>query len=1012
MYITPRVLIQQEFTQLPVYREFPLPAFILGPQYALTRYSEASEKPFTALTTLDGAPTADGNEYQTDTDTVYDFPNVPAGGAVDADYSKLYAEAVTAQYFPNAELGSTTSHDDVVLVEGPAGQTYTNKVRFANLVLKSTEGYDREDYFADRDVSVGDTIKVTDDNGLSVSAKITALTPEDGSMNNALAAVVAPVIASGADATASNSTTLTCAGAAFVASEVVGQYITITGKGVFKILARPNATTLKLNAKVTAAGAGYHIGGTYNDPSNAAAAVEDYNNAPTLTAGSVPAGVTVSNTSTAYKGYAASKILSDTYTVTVTTAGKVGTSTVLFSVSSAAGAFAAKTSQALTAGALTVDNANGNDVELTFADSGSNTIPLGLTWTVAVVAPVTQVDPVVSVAVYTGPSDMVYKLLVERGGAFYNGSNGESCARIVVSASNIDTSTVVLPRSATAFNIGSYGTKVNFAAASNNGGLIAGDAYYVPVQAELVGKVNVVEFASDMAEAMVSLGSTFTATLSLVQASINIPAVRDLLADSRNWTQDGNYITVTSGITSYDSRLHILGTPARLNVTSAKLFAEHRDLLQDNINAIGSLRDLASVTRELGTVHPDNPLAQGVYDAVLNSNNQVVYYIGVETDDLEGYTQAIKISEKSDKVYGFVPLTFDRTVQDAVVSHVNAYSTPEVGRWRVAWLSVQDKRTAVTYDLKENGDPFSITITDDPSITGTQYKLVTMPDATFIADGVRPNDKVRVNFKLNSDGVLVYDEYTVDTVRTQTSLTLTRALAAPINSLTKAQIVRVYTKSERATNIAFVGGEFNNRRVRCVFPDSFKYGGVTKQGYFAAAGLAGLRAGVVPHQGLTNTEYLGADDLSKVVVEFSQDDLNTMAEQGIWLLTQEVVGATPYVRHQLTTDESSLNTSEDSITTNVDSISYALKHTLEPFIGRFNVNIENVAVVRAAIVAELSFRATSTRTARAGNQLVSFVPKDDIIRLEQNSTYKDRIDCEVRLNVPYPMNYINLKLVV
>jgi hypothetical protein len=200
--------------------------------------------------------------------------------------------------------------------------------------------------------------------------------------------------------------------------------------------------------------------------------------------------------------------------------------------------------------------------------------------------------------------------------------------------------------------------------------------------------------------------------------------------------------------------------------------------------------------------------------------------------------------------------------------------------------------------------------------------------------------------------------------------------------------------------------------VRCVFPDTFKYGGITKQGYFAAAGLAGLRSGVVPHQGLTNTEYLGADDLSKVVVEFTQEDLDTMADAGIWLLTQEVIGATPYVRHQLTTDDSSLNTSEDSITTNVDSISYALKRVLSPFIGRWNVNRENVAIIRAAVVAELLFRATNTYTVRAGNQLTSFSPADDIIALAQNATFKDRIDCEVRLNVPYPLNYISLKLVV
>jgi hypothetical protein len=421
---------------------------------------------------------------------------------------------------------------------------------------------------------------------------------------------------------------------------------------------------------------------------------------------------------------------------------------------------------------------------------------------------------------------------------------------------------------------------------------------------------------------------------------------------------------------------------------------------------------LADITAKLGTVHPDNPLAQGVYDAVLNAQNQIVYFVAVATDDLAGYAEAIKISEKSDKVYSFVPLTFDRTIQDAVISHVNAYSTPEVGRWRIAWVAVADQKTSLLFDLKEDHTPYTATVTDDPAVSGTQYKLLTVEGATFVSSGVRPNDTVRFNFRSTSDGKVTYDEYVVDRVRTNTTLVLAKALTAPINSPVKVQIVRNYTKSERAANIAARGGEFNNRRVRCVFPDTFKYGGVTKQGYFLAAGLAGLRSGVVPHQGLTNSEYLGADDLSKVVVEFNQDDLDTMAEQGIWLITQEVLGATPYVRHQLTTDTESLNTSEDSITTNVDSISYALKKILAPYIGKYNVNIENVAVIRAAVVAELSFRATGTYTARAGNQLVSFTPKDDIISIGQNSIYKDRIDATVRLNVPYPLNYVNLTLLV
>ena len=499
-----------------------------------------------------------------------------------------------------------------------------------------------------------------------------------------------------------------------------------------------------------------------------------------------------------------------------------------------------------------------------------------------------------------------------------------------------------------------------------------------------------------------------------MQNSIEIPEIRDLVEDTRNWTQEAgsNQITVNAGITTYNDKLVSLGAAVRLPIEVASLYVHYRALLQDNVNAISSVRSLGAVSTLLGTIDPDNVLAQGVYDAVLNSANQLVYFIGVASDDLAGYNAAIEIAKKHSSVYGVVPLTFDRQIQEAVVAHVNAFSAPEVGRWRVAWLAVQDVKTDALYDLKEDATAWVGTITDDPAVVGTQNRLVTVPGASFITDGVRPNDKVRVNFRLSADGKEVYDEYTVSAVRTETTLVLTTSLAAPISSLTKIQVIRVYTKDERANNIALIGGEYNNRRVRVVFPDVYKDGNVTKQGYFLAAGLAGLRSSVVPHQGLTNTVYLGATDLSKVVTEFSQDQLNVMAEQGIWLVTQEVVGSQPYVRHQLTTDETSLNTSEDSITTNVDSISYGLKAAIDPYVGKYNVNKENMVVFKDAVIAELNYRATRTWTVRAGNQLTSFTPKDDILVFEQDSTFNDRVNAQIKLNVPYPLNFLVLKLIL
>lgn len=769
----------------------------------------------------------------------------------------------------------------------------------------------------------------------------------------------------------------------------------------------------------TAAGTGYTVGDTitilgssiggFAPTDNLVITVTDVSNVvqggwqPTLNVGAT------------YGGFKSKRVVQDVYTVELD--AYTGTlASARFSIYSNSGAFSPRQYQTLNnQGRLTVESSEGSNIVLDFSAATDWVVGKSIKLTAKAQ---TESAGFVASGTYTGTADLVYRVKVERGGAFYNGTNAETAAKVSIVSSGIDSTGSVLVSKNQAFLLGNFGATMVFNSGTVGSGaeegLVAGDIFYVAARPAKLGAYTIIELAESLPPSYLysSVAPTINVEFFLKLKSVEIPSVRSIVDNTANWTQLENYITVNAGTTTNVSSLLGVNGPATLPVESARIFVHHRDLLQDNVVSIGSVRSGGEIERRLGTIHPDNPLAQGVSDAVLNASNAVVYFIGVESDDLAGYLAAIEVAKKTDKVYSFVPLTFDRTIQDAVVAHVNAFSTPEVGLWRIAWLAVEDKKQKALYTSKPNGADWVGTITDDPQVPGNQYRLVTIPGATFVDDGIRPTDSVRLNFRLGADGNIAYDEYVVDEVRTQTTLVLTSSLVAPINNLTKVEIVRNYTRDERATNIAYIGGEFNNRRVRVVFPDEYGYNGVKKKGYFLAAALAGLRSGVVPHQGLTNTQVLGADDLEKVVNEFTQDQLNIMAEQGIWLVMQELAGATPFVRHQLTTDDSGLNTSEDSITTNVDNISYGLKHVLAPYIGTYNINPTNLLVIRDAIVSELTFRATGTRTVRAGNQLVSFTPKDDILLLQQNPNFKDRIDVEVRLNVPYPLNYINLKLIV
>lgn len=937
-YIVPKVLIKQEFTQLPVFSDNPLSALVFGPQFELHRYSVAAEKPSTAVTHPDTP--ALKNKYQSAADVTYNFPNQTVGTYVDADFTKVTFDNARVEYYPNAELGSTAG--TAVRVAHPTiGSTYySNRFKTSSLVLKTANDVDRSVDFSNRNVSPGDYVVLKNDD-----------TTEE--------------------------------------------------------------TTVRIKA-LHATRSSASLGSGTEDDDNKNNQSEDYNDAAVYvnpgSNGTVDTGP--SNTSTAYKGHASKRILSDTYTAEVTTPGDL--STCRFKITSANGAFAAKTNVALVTGdVLNLDTSNNNVVRLDFTaiERGSGPLlQLGDKWTLAVVAPVAVQTPTSS-GTYTGTQDLVYKLTVVRGGPFYSGSNGDVCAKIAVTSDGDDSSAAVNVASATAFKVGTHGAEAAFSTATNNGGLILNDAYYIVATAAKDAAVNIVETYEKLPATLLSAAEDYQVISLQYPATIDVPAVNPIDEDLVNWVVDADAqtITINQGITTVNSDIvYSGGDTISLDVKTADIFVTHRDLVVTNATSISSISNSDQVAAVLGTVHPDNPLAQGVYNAALNSNGAPVYFAGVQTNDLAGYEEVLSLSRKKDATYGFVPLTFDRTIQDAVVSHVNALSTPELAKWRLAWLSTPIVESSLVYDTDEDGAAWKATVTDDPFATGTQYRLVTMAGAAFLTDGVRIGDKFLINFRTTPAGKVESDEYLISEIRTETTLVLASGPSAAVNVAQKAQIKRVFTKDEQIDKLAAVGGDYNNRRVRMVFPPTVKNGDVQQDGYQVAAALAGLRSGVVPHQGLTNTVLLGFTDLTLAVETYSDIQLNRLAEAGLWIVTQSAVGATPYVRHQLTTDTENLNTSEDSITTNVDSISYGMQRALEPYVGKYNIHPNAIVAIRRAIDNELRFRATNTYTVRAGNQLISY----EIVKLEQDPTFRDRLVVEVTLNVPYPLNFINLTFFV
>jgi hypothetical protein len=138
-YVQPQLKIFQLFEAVLATGLTPLYACIIGPQYGLHRFSEASEQAFVAA-------------YDNTGSNSYSYPDKSAGSVIDPASSKLYfQDAILKYYGPTGSIFAVPSAT-------AAGQ---NKIRAASLVLKTANGVSRSAAFGTRDVAVGDYVKVS-----------------------------------------------------------------------------------------------------------------------------------------------------------------------------------------------------------------------------------------------------------------------------------------------------------------------------------------------------------------------------------------------------------------------------------------------------------------------------------------------------------------------------------------------------------------------------------------------------------------------------------------------------------------------------------------------------------------------------------------------------------------------------------------------------------------------------------------------------------------------------------
>lgn len=1049
-YVLPQVQVFQIFNQLPSSVIQNLNAFVFGPQYQLFRYGIAGEKSLTAL----GA-------YAPNTDTTYAWPSQPDGSIVDTSYAQLYMDNVWALYqtITTADQAQVPSED------------HRNEIRVDNMVLATANGLTRSGTLY-RDVVAGDTVRYsyTDmyDVTFTGTSKIVSLLAD---VEVATVGAAAPKASNGATqpgtanlATgttapfgyAADNTTQFASSKVFALDGVITDFPGSLSNGVEGDVVTVTVSTGGLAGTAQANIA--YASGMYSADAVTIKAHAGYQGAIYLGNNLWLGFKTASAETTFAEG--------DIYTVTVSAPFTALTGSDV----NTGGTF---TGARNTTYQATVTRGGVFDRSVHVTSGLDNTISGTMALTVGPESPVVpswaawlggdQDDEYLLVCTTGGAiSAARFSLASQRGDSALNlnfassahiisiGNRGLAAAMTgtgtytvgdywairvnacraqitVTDSAGIDAATVLTVTDTETYDVGNYGVTLNFDPNSNgdggfaaHGGLLLGDVYYVPVTAVYSSGVHTMVLADDI-DAGIPAGVDLSVWLYLVRNALTIASEQIQAPPNYNWTADPDTgIEIFAGIAIQDaSWKDMSGVMPWLPVYQADMFMQYRALMTTNSSVIQLLQDISGVFNAVGTVHPDNPLAQGLYNALLNSGNRGVYYIGLPSNDMAGWSYCLSRASLTTDVYGLCPLTRDIDVIDEVIAHVDAMSSPTQKAWRIAFIGQDMPAETAIYNQAQNldGVNYLCTITADP-VTG-KFTILNFVDengapsvVTKCLTDVRAGDHVKTVFATDAWGNETNVVYQVKSVVSNSRLKLVAGPASAVDVAAKVEVWHPYNIQETAEAVAARSTNLFNRRVYNCFPPSFSLGGVTQTAEFGAAMIAGLTSSVPPQQPLTNIQIVGIDDVPLVYRTFSRDQLNTIAGGGTLILMQDQPGGEVYVRHQISTAYSTgdLNQSELSMVKNFDSVSYYFAVRFAPYIGRYNVTPGILNLIYGILNDGIGYLGSLTNVGLLGPQID--LANTEIVGVQQSPIAKDTVIATVNLGLFAPFNVLQLQLIV
>lgn len=1023
--ITTQSSIFNKAANFPANALTALRAFICGPQAGLHRYAVATEKSGISL----GAVNPNVN-------TSYSYPGQTVGSIIDRNYTKLFIDACQMQYYTDL-IGSG---DTIAPVAG-----YTNRIRAAATVFQTANGVTRS-AGVPIDVKVGDPVYLR---GVVASTNVTMTTSVAGFIAEAVAATVGTSTAESTNQIAVNANiaapvlntpTPSGTGGTFTAGsyfwkltattvdgETVGSnevtatvvlngsvplsWTQITGASGYKLYrgTAAGAENSLITTIVSGATTTYTDTGTTGSAGSPPASNTAYADPLTVSLTAGTAGdITATGTGLNYNGLATGNP-QETYTITVTQ-GSVGgnATTALLKVTSASGNDNVASIAPSAFGSAT--NIGTRGLTVTFSHTSSDFV-VGQAWQVTVKQNYTP-PTTASGGTYTGASgsgtsfDTTYIVQCTRGGHFADATKPQIT---VTTTTGVDRSgPTTVSTSGSAVSIGTLGVTWTPTGLALN----FGDKWDIAVTGTKNGGLQTIVLANNFPTTPQNLASATDLDLKLYVQADGVQITKDQTPNppNLNWTDSSTNFTINANMQATNSRF-VSGT--YFPVASGTAYLEYREWLPGNVGTIIDISDSTTIPTLLGTVHPDNPLAYGVSVAMQNANKQTVRCTSVSDPNSQAAWQnVVNMITGLDSTYGIVPLTTNKTYLSLFQTLADSDSAAELGLYKKLWVNLQPttSKVLVSQATSTDGKPVLATLVQDPSITGTSYTYlqVSGANANFLTAGVQAGDSVHYQFTTDGFGNSTYTTYQVASVVNSQTLILASGPASPVNTAQMVEIWHPNSLTEVANDLVAQAAAYNDSRVTCIWPDTLTNGTTVIPGYFGCAMAAGIASAVPPHQGLTNVQLVGATDAPRTNNYFSASQLKTLDTGGVWVIAKDSATGNLYTRHATTTNISTAATREEVVIRDTDGVLFLLLNQLAGYIGVTNV----VDSTLTQMLADTKSLVTYIKQATFVNKLGAMIVNATITSLAQHATIPDRVVLTMTLTVPFPVDSIQIVVVV